>query len=82
VKRSVESPCNRGEQTSGLQQSVNAIASSNYQDWVAGSYVVRVAAELEDLAGNRLTRLFDEPVKPDGRRAEAREVVLRFRIGR
>jgi hypothetical protein len=52
------------------------------EDWVAGSYVVRIAAELEDLAGNRLTRLFDEAVKPDGRRAEAREAVLRFRIVR
>jgi hypothetical protein len=50
--------------------------------WIAGSYVVRIAAELEDLAGNRLTRLFDEPVRPDGHRAEAREVVLRFTIPR
>jgi hypothetical protein len=31
AKRSVKSPCKRGEQSSGLQQSVNAIASTNYQ---------------------------------------------------
>src|SRR5207302_6959740 len=31
TKRSVESPGKRGEQTSGPQQSVNAIASSYYQ---------------------------------------------------
>jgi hypothetical protein len=50
--------------------------------WPAGSYFVHIGAELEDLAGNRLTRLFDEPVKPNGQRAEAREVVLRFTIPR
>jgi hypothetical protein len=50
--------------------------------WLAGSYAVRIAPELEDLAGNRLTRLFDESVRPDGQRAEAREVVLRFTIPR
>src|SRR5215470_1090837 len=31
ARQSVKSPCKRGEQTSGLQQSVNAIASTNYQ---------------------------------------------------
>src|SRR5215469_11409531 len=31
ARRSVESPCKRGEQISGLQQSVNAIASTDYQ---------------------------------------------------
>src|SRR5215472_5372229 len=31
ARRSVKSPCKRGEQTSGLQQSVNAIASTYYQ---------------------------------------------------
>jgi hypothetical protein len=41
---------------------------------------VRIAAELEDLAGNRLTHLFDEPVRSNGQRAEAREVMMRFTI--
>jgi hypothetical protein len=31
ARRSVKSPCNRGEQTHGPQQFVNAIASTNYQ---------------------------------------------------
>jgi len=31
ARRSVKSPCKRGEQTSGPQQSVNAIASTNSQ---------------------------------------------------
>src|SRR5215467_7212024 len=31
ARRSVESPCKRGEQISGLQQGVNAIASTDYQ---------------------------------------------------
>lgn len=50
------------------------------QAWAAGSYVVHIAPELEDLAGNRLTRLFDEPARKDGTRAQAREVTLRFVI--
>jgi hypothetical protein len=48
--------------------------------WRAGSYVLRVAGEMEDLAGNRPTRLFEEPASSDGRRAEALESVLTFTI--
>jgi hypothetical protein len=31
TRRSVKSPCKRGEQTDGLQRSVNAVASTKYQ---------------------------------------------------
>jgi hypothetical protein len=48
--------------------------------WRAGSYVLRIAGEMEDLAGNRPTRLFEELASSDGRRAEARESVLTFTI--
>jgi hypothetical protein len=44
--------------------------------WKSGAYALRIGAQLEDLAGNRPTRLFDEPAAPSGRRAEAREVTL------
>jgi len=33
--------------------------------WVSGSYAIRVDAHLEDLAGNSLERLFDEPLIED-----------------
>jgi hypothetical protein len=42
--------------------------------------MLRVAGEMEDLAGNRPTRLFEEPANSDGRRAEALESVLTFTI--
>jgi hypothetical protein len=48
--------------------------------WRAGSYVLRVAGEMEDLAGNRPTRLFEEPARSYGRRAEALESALTFTI--
>jgi len=48
--------------------------------WRSGRYVLRVGAELEDLAGNRPTRLFEEVAAPDGRRSEAREATRRFEI--
>jgi hypothetical protein len=50
------------------------------EPWRAGSYVLRVAGEMEDLAGNRPTRLFEEPARPSGRRAEALESVHTFTI--
>jgi hypothetical protein len=48
--------------------------------WKSGAYTVRIGAQLEDLAGNRPTRLFDEPAAPNGRRAEASDVTLQFVI--
>ncbi|HYL04507.1 MAG TPA: hypothetical protein VE075_00600 [Thermoanaerobaculia bacterium] len=51
------------------------------EPWHEGDYVLRVGAELEDLAGNRPTRLFDDPAAPGGARREARGVELRLRIG-
>jgi hypothetical protein len=50
--------------------------------WKSGVHNVRVGAQLEDLAGNRPTRLFDEAATANGERAEAREVSLRFVVGR
>ncbi len=50
--------------------------------WRSGNYVLRIGARLEDPAGNRPTRLFDELAAPGGRRAQAHEVILRFTIGR
>jgi hypothetical protein len=50
--------------------------------WARGAYTVRIGAQLEDLAGNRPTRLFDEPAAANGRRAEAREVSLQFMVAR
>lgn len=49
------------------------------QPWVARRYSLRAAGELEDLAGNRPTRLFEEIATPDGRRAEASDAVVEFR---
>src|SRR5215469_12117265 len=49
------------------------------QPWGAGEYALRAAGELEDLAGNRPTRLFEEMAAPDGRRAEASGAVVKFR---
>jgi hypothetical protein len=48
--------------------------------WRAGEYAIRVAGELEDLAGNRPTRLFEEIATPNGRRAEASDAVVSFRL--
>lgn len=50
--------------------------------WKAGSYEVRVGPQLEDLAGNRPGRLFDEPAREDGKRGEAEGVRLRVVVGR
>jgi len=52
------------------------------QAWKSGAYTVRIGAQLEDLAGNRPTRLFDELTAPNGRRAESREVSLPFAVVR
>jgi hypothetical protein len=48
--------------------------------WRPGQYRLRVAAELEDLAGNRPTRLFDQPMDTNGIRRQARDVVLPLQI--
>ena len=48
--------------------------------WRAGEYRLRVEAELEDLAGNRPGRRFDEPASADGRRREAVGSTRVFRI--
>jgi hypothetical protein len=46
--------------------------------WRAGRYVLRVGADLEDLAGNRPGRLFDEPADSSGLRKVAREALVPF----
>jgi hypothetical protein len=48
--------------------------------WRAGEYSIRVAGALEDLAGNRPTRLFEEIATPNGRRAEASDAVVSFQL--
>ncbi len=50
------------------------------EPWRQGDYVLHVGGDLEDLAGNRPTRLFDEPAALGGQRREARDVELRLRI--
>ena len=50
------------------------------QVWHPGGYRLRVGAELEDLAGNRPTRLFDELADPSGIRKDARDVLLPLRV--
>jgi len=50
------------------------------QAWHQGQYLLRVAAELEDLAGNRSTRLFDEPAEASGIRKESRETSVPFQV--
>ncbi len=50
------------------------------QAWHHGQYALRVAAELEDLAGNRPTRLFDEPSEASGIRKESRETFVPFQV--
>ncbi|MDX2149814.1 MAG: hypothetical protein SFV54_03700 [Bryobacteraceae bacterium] len=50
------------------------------EKWRAGEYRLRVAAELEDLAGNRPGRLFDEESAEDGTRREAAEVTRVFQV--
>jgi len=51
-----------------------------YSAWPAGSYLVKIAAELEDPAGNRPTRLFDEEIQESSHRDESREVAIPFQI--
>ena len=50
------------------------------ESWPQGGFNLRVAGELEDLAGNRPTRLFDQPTDASGLRREARDVVVPFRV--
>src|SRR5262249_20135680 len=49
------------------------------EPWPEAEYRLRVAGELEDLAGNRPARLFDEVASPDGRRIESNDVVVVWR---
>ena len=51
-----------------------------YTKWQSGKYLLHLAPELEDPAGNRLTRLFDEKIHGESEREEAREVVIPFEI--
>ena len=51
-----------------------------YARWQSGKYLLHLAPELEDPAGNRLTRLFDEEIHGKSEREEAREVVIFFEI--
>lgn len=53
---------------------------SPYSKWQSGKYVLHVAPELEDPAGNRLTRLFDQEIHGKSEREEAREVLISFEI--
>ena len=49
--------------------------------WQTGNYKIRVAAKLEDLAGNNLNRLFDRDLKdPKQKRGEANFYWLEFKI--
>lgn len=48
--------------------------------WAPGEYHLEIAAELEDLAGNRPGRRFDEPAAADGARREARDATRAFRV--
>jgi hypothetical protein len=52
------------------------------QAWLPGRYRLRVAAELEDLAGNRPTRLFDQPADKSGIRKEARDVLVPLQVSK
>ena len=50
------------------------------QPWRIGGYRLRVDHDLEDLAGNRPRRLFDQPAASEGDFAEVHDVVRWFEI--
>jgi len=51
-----------------------------YSAWRPGTYLLYAAAELEDPAGNRPTRLFDDEIHGDQHRDESRVIALPFQI--
>jgi len=69
-----------GDSSVEAQQTVWRFVTSEM--WKSGVYALRIGAQLEVLAGNRPTRLFDEAAAQNGRRAEAREVSLPFVVER
>jgi len=55
AERSVKSPCNRGERTSGPQHEVNAAASTDYQPkGVREGRAAHVTAKAADIILNRI----------------------------
>jgi len=50
------------------------------QPWAAGAYILEIGAELEDLAGNNLTHVFDRPHAPGDRTSPPKHVELRFNV--
>jgi len=49
--------------------------------WVKGNYLIQVDTALEDLAGNKLSRLFDVDIQDPGNNfIDEKEIILRFNV--
>jgi len=52
------------------------------QPWQSGDYRIEVDTALEDLAGNKLNRVFDVDTAAGDKRDFEKKVVLRFTVGK
>jgi len=50
------------------------------QPWQTGDYRIEINSALEDLAGNKLNRLFDFDTVADNKRSFEKHVVLSFKV--
>ncbi|MFP2994845.1 Ig-like domain-containing protein [Spongiivirga sp. MCCC 1A20706] len=50
------------------------------ENWISGGYFIEIASKLEDLAGNNLNHLFDEPISQKGDSAESKSAFKKRRF--
>ncbi len=72
-----------GNQLQGVWSLTNSETQLNFvpaQKWLKGGYKIMADPRIEDLAGNNLDRLFDNPITPELKQKEAPSYHLEFQV--